>query len=115
MDSPMNHDFPDDDDGDALRLLAESGSDLSQEMEIDFAVDIPNQQAGEAFAAALAGMDFEIDIDFDEEDNCWTCYCSRVMVPTYEAIVEVQATLERIGRPFGATPDGWGSFGNAPE
>jgi hypothetical protein len=111
----MSGELPNDDDGDALRLLIEAGSDLSKEMEIDFTVEIPDQQAGEAFAAALAGMDFEIDIEYDDEDDCWTCYCTRTMIPTYDAIVETQQTLERIGQPFGAKPDGWGSFGNAQE
>lgn len=44
----------------------------------------------------------------------WTCYCTCTMIPTYESMISTQKTLEDLGRPFGAKPDGWGSFGNAP-
>jgi hypothetical protein len=36
------------------------------------------------------------------------------MIPSYDAIIDIQNTLEEIGRPFNAKPDGWRSFGNGP-
>ena len=38
--------FPNDADGDALRRVAER-SDMSQPMDIDFAINVPNQARGE--------------------------------------------------------------------
>ena len=34
------------------------------------------------------------------------------MVPSYKAVIEIQRTLEKIGKPYNAKPDGWGTFGN---
>jgi hypothetical protein len=47
----MSEHLPNDADGDALRRLRATGSDFSREMEIDFAVDVPEQRTGMAFAS----------------------------------------------------------------
>ncbi len=107
----MNDQLPHDSDGDALRRLIATGSDLSREMEIDFAVDLADKNAGEEFAAAARAIGFQTRIS----QETWTCYCSRTMVPTYEAIIAIQKNLEDVGRAYNAKPDGWGSFGNAPD
>jgi hypothetical protein len=111
----MSDNLPNDSDGNALQQLVSRGSDLSKPMEIDFAIDIPNREVGLAFATVAGPMGFRTDVDQDDETGDWTCYCSRTMVPSYDAMIEAQRLLEEIGRPFGAKPDGWGSFGNAPE
>jgi len=109
----MADQLPNDSDGDALRRLIATGSDLSKEMEIDFMVDVPDQDTGLAFATAVGPLGFRSHVDKDSDTGEWTCYCSRRMVPSYDAIVTVQKTLEDVGRPYNAKPDGWGSFGNA--
>ena len=109
----MAEHLPHDADGDALRRLAATGSDLSREMEIDFAVHVPDREAGLAFAAAAQGGRFRAEVDQDVQTGEWTCYCSRTMVPMYHAIIAAQNELTELGRPYGARPDGWGSFGNA--
>lgn len=111
---PMIDELPNDSDGDALRRLIATGSDLSKEMEIDFAVDVPDGETGLRFAAVVEPMGFRTDVDQDGSAGEWTCYCSRTMIPSYDAIIRIQDTLEDIGRPFNATPDGWGSCGNGP-
>ncbi|HEY3787713.1 MAG TPA: ribonuclease E inhibitor RraB, partial [Urbifossiella sp.] len=93
------------------RLIA-IGSDLSKEMEIDFAVAVPNETIGNAFAATIEKMGLETSVEVDDEDGTWTCYCMCIMVPDYDAIIRIQRTLEEIGRPLNAKPDGWGTFGN---
>jgi Regulator of ribonuclease activity B len=107
-------DLPNDADGDALRRLQADGSDLSKEMEIDFAVVVPDRKGGEAFAVVARQVGFATNVYHDEE-GAWTCYCTRTMVPTYDAMIAVQESLAEMGRPFNAFPDGWGSFGNADE
>jgi hypothetical protein len=109
----MLDDLPNDSDGDALRQLIANGSDLSKEMQIDFAVLIPDRDTGLAFAVAVEPLGFRTDVDQGGETGRWTCYCSRTMVPTYDAMIAVQKMLEEVGRPYNAIPDGWGSFGNA--
>ncbi len=109
----MNDHLPHGADGDALRRLAETGSDMSKEMEIDFAVEVPDQHSGLAFAAVVGAMGFRTRVSHDSVTGEWTCYCSRAMVPSYDAVVAVQRALEQAGRTFNARPDGWGSYGNA--
>jgi hypothetical protein len=109
----MNEALPLDSDGDALRQLVAHGSDLSKEMDIDFAVSVPDQKSGLAFAVAVEPMGFRTKVSKHDATNKWTCYCSQVMMPSYEAIVETQMMLEELGKPYNAIPDGWGTFGNA--
>jgi regulator of RNase E activity RraB len=111
----MFEDLPNDADGDALRRLLEDGSDLTQEMEIDFAMDIPDQEAGLAFAEIVRPLGYAAEVQKDDESNRWTCYCIITIVPAYETMISIQESLADLGRPFGAIPDGWGSFGNAPD
>ncbi|MBX3389852.1 MAG: ribonuclease E inhibitor RraB [Phycisphaeraceae bacterium] len=111
----MTLNLPSDSDGDALRRLWQSGSDLTRPMTIDFAMSVPNEQAGAAFAAAATRLGYQADLDKDEPSGEWICYCSRRMVPSHTAILDAQRELNIAGRPFGAEADGWGSFGNAGE
>jgi hypothetical protein len=83
-------------------------------MDIDFAVDVPDERTGLAFLSLVEPMGFRARVSRDEVTGDWTCYCSRTMVPAYEAMMQTQRLLEEVGKPFGARPDGWGSFGNGP-
>jgi hypothetical protein len=107
--------LPQDADGDALRRLIATGSDISKKMEIDFAVHVADRSTGLAFAAVVEQMGFRTDVQQGGKTGKWTCYCIRTMIPSYDAIIDVQKTLGDIGRPYNAKPDGWGSFGNAED
>jgi len=109
----MSVNVSNDADGDALRRLIANGSDLSREMEIEFQVLAPNQASAVALASAAQMFGFRTSVHSHSDSPSWTCDCSRRMVPRYEEIIEVQRQLQEIGRPLGARPDGWGSFGNA--
>ena len=111
----MCEELPNDSDGDALRRLLADGSDLSKPMEIDFAVLVPNQETGLKFAKTVEPLGFRTSVKFGEATGRWTCYCSCRMVPSYDAMIATQKTLEKLGAPYGAKPDGWGTFGNAPD
>lgn len=105
--------LPKDADGDALRRLAATGSDLAGEMEIDFAVLVPDRDTGEQFASEARRLGFTTKVSFYIETNSYTCYCTCTMMPAYERIIATQELLGEAGAPFGAAPDGWGSFGNS--
>jgi hypothetical protein len=81
-------------------------------MEIDFAVLVPDQDTGRAFGAVVEPMGFKTNV-YEDPPGEWTCNCCCTMVPSYDAILAVQQTLEEIGKAYSARPDGWGSFGNA--
>jgi hypothetical protein len=115
--------FPDDADGAVLADLAAAGIDLSQPLEIEFPVAVPDEAAAEQTLAALTAAGYEGHIEFDEgepdEDGeldpddeefgaAWTVYVYREMVPAYDAIMQMQSDLDRLAKPFGGQSDGWG-------
>lgn len=106
--------YPNDADGDALRRVAHDGSDMSKPMDIDFAVAAPDETSARAIAKAAATRGYRTDVDRDEAGP-WSCYCTRRMIASYEAVVAAQAELDALSRPLGGYADGWGTFGNAPE
>ena len=104
--------FPDDADGDALRNLAENGSDLTKPMIIDFAVAIPDESTGKAIALMTIEIGYKTSVDQDLESGDWTCYCSKTMFATYRDVINCQLELDRIAVAYGGFADGWGAFGN---
>lgn len=108
------HDLPDDADGDALRKLARAGSDLTKPMTVDFAIAAPSGSAARSIAEAVSELGFAVNIFHNEETDRVSCYCSKEMIPTYDALIRIQVQLDEVSRPFGGYSDGWGSFGNGP-
>ena len=118
---PMEADFPKDPDGDTLRLLASHGNNLSLPMDLDFQVAVPDESSAISVAQEAQQLGYSIqiwhddderDLDADHERLCWTCECTKRLIPEYPAIIAIQVELDRIARPFGGYSDGWGSFGN---
>ena len=111
----MNHSFPDDADGHALRRIADHGSDMSKPMFIDFQVAVPDENSARSLADVARKLGYHAKV-YDSA-GCtlpWTCECSTRMVATYEGVIATQAELASISAPFGGIPDGWGTFGNGP-
>jgi len=115
-------DYPDNADGDALRRLLADGSDMSKPMEIEFAMAVPDESAGDAVAERARDLGYEVKVVFDlgeekvaDDPPSWTCYCRRDMIATYNAVIAAQAELDELSRPIGGYADGWGSFGNAEQ
>uniref|UniRef100_A0A7C2NVA2 Ribonuclease E inhibitor RraB n=1 Tax=Schlesneria paludicola TaxID=360056 RepID=A0A7C2NVA2_9PLAN len=115
--------FPDDADGEVLAELAAHGVDLSQPLEIEFPVAVPDEASADKTQAALAKAGYESRIEYDEgepdeEGNidpddeefgpAWTVYVNRLMVPEHGEIQRIQAELDRLSQPFGGYCDGWG-------
>jgi hypothetical protein len=112
MEGLSTEDLPNDSDGDALRRLIKLGNDLSRPMLIEFFVAVPSEEAGLAIAEAVEKQGYTTSVDFDDEDQEWTCYCSCEMVPTYLGLIAAQSDLEQLSASYGGHPDGWGTFGN---
>ena len=115
--------YPDDDDGRVLADLAAHGVDMSQPLQIEFAVDVPDEEAAAQTQQALtaAGYDSQIvydegepddtgEIDPDDEEfgPSWTVYALVRMRPEYAEIMRIQADLDRLAGPFDGVSDGWG-------
>ncbi|MEZ6127775.1 MAG: ribonuclease E inhibitor RraB [Planctomycetaceae bacterium] len=118
----MADEYPDDLDGEVLRMIAEDGNDMTQPMEVEFHVAAATEEDAETIADAAEKLGYEAFIDFDDgsddedlEDEItepWTCTCRRTMVLEYDAIMQAQAELDELARPLGGYADGWGTFGN---
>jgi Regulator of ribonuclease activity B len=107
----VSADFPNDHDGNALRLVAQHGSDMTQPMLIDFAIDAPTETIADTVVARLKSKDF-VSSKTENGDGRWTITVPVMMTPDYEEIVLFQQLLDDdLGR-FGAKSDGWGTFGN---
>ena len=104
-------DFPNDADGDALRRVAQR-SDMSKPMDIDFAVEVPDQARGEKMAELSAQRGYVAAVECDAAGLSWTCYCTKRMVPAYEAVIAAQKELDELSAPLGGHSDGWGTAGN---
>jgi signal recognition particle subunit SEC65 len=107
--------FPNDADGDALRRIADLGSDLSRPMFVNFQVAVPDEESAKELAAVARKLGYRVSV-YDSSDCAlpWTSECSTRMVVTYESVLAIQDELAEISRPFGGFPDGWGTFGNGP-
>ena len=108
-------DYPEDADGDALRSIAASGSDMTRPMVIDFAIDAGSKAIALECLAALEDAGFDASLYQDEDDKRWSVYCPIRMIPSYDAIVRTQKILGELAAEHGGTSDGWGTFGNAEE
>lgn len=109
---PPTPTFPNNSDGDALRLVLESGSDLSRPMTVDFHVAAPTESIAQAVAAACNKLSYRASASLDQGHTTWTTTCTTRMVLNYDSVIAMQAELHAIVTPLGAKPDGWGTFGN---
>lgn len=116
----MTTTFPDDVDGDALKLIAETGSDFSKPMDVDIQIAAADEETAIAIANAVGSLGYRTEIYFDDEiedvedaAEQWTCECSKVMTLSYDSIIEAQEQLDKIAKPLMGYVDGWSTFGNA--
>ena len=111
----MADDYPDDSDGDALRNVAATGSDMSKPMFVDFQVAVPDEAAAKELADVARKLGYHVRIyDSPECSQPWTCQCSTRILATYETLIAIQHELAALSAPFHGYPDGWGTFGNGP-
>ena len=112
----MKNEFPDDADGDALRRFVDDGSDLAKPMSIDFQVAVPDESAAKGLADVVYKLGYRVRIYASPECSLpWTCECSTRMLASYDGVIAIQKELAALASLFDGKPDGWGSFGNAPD
>jgi hypothetical protein len=103
--------FPDDENGLALRNMTESGDDLTKARDIDFSVVFPTISAASKFCVAVAEEGWRCEVS-DEVLASAECdvTVTRYMLPTYDAITEMEFRLAQLAAPFEGENDGWGCF-----
>ena len=85
---------------------------MNRPMEIDFFVALPTRASAEALAPALRSLGYAVALETDEGSDTWTCYCTKTMVPDFDAVRRCEQELNDAAEPFGGQIDGFGSYGN---
>ncbi|MCP5006430.1 MAG: ribonuclease E inhibitor RraB [Planctomycetes bacterium] len=104
--------IPDDETGKVLIEFARNGIDLSKPIKIDFFVAVPSGKEGDIIANKVLAIGFNTSVEQDEETGEWTCYCTKILIPSYLEIVRIEKQLDELSQPFGGYIDGFGSYGN---
>ena len=102
--------FPDDENGDALWQMAESGDDLSVPREVDFAVIFPSEDDALKFAVHLLRSDQKVSFSSCEEGDelPWQVLAHPYMEPSHENIAGFEQLLGEAAEDFAGRNDGWG-------
>lgn len=102
--------FPDDENGQVLRQMAEQGDELAVPREIDFAVIFPTEDAALQFAVRLLRSGQKVSFSaYEEHDELpWQVLAHPYMVPTHDNISGYEGLLETEAAPLGGRNDGWG-------
>ena len=103
--------FPDDANGEVIRLLWENGDDLSTPREFDFGVVFEDEKAALDFAVALLRQEIKVSFSPAEEGEklCEVC-CHPIMIPDHTTISNFQSSLADIAEDYGGNLDGWECF-----
>jgi len=104
--------YPDDADGDALRRVAEHGSNMDEPTKIEFSIDVRSKNAGIAIAEQAATPGYEPDLFFDDETDRWSAYCGKRMIASYDNVDKGQRELNEIAVEHCSKCDGWVTGGN---
>lgn len=99
--------FPNDEDGQVLKMLYKEGLDFKELHNVDFFVAVPDKKSGESVLKALGDNGFNCELEQDEESKEWTCYCFVEMLLIHEDIVNIQKQLDELSKPYDGYSDGW--------
>lgn len=104
--------LPNDDTGNALKCIEENGSDLTKPLTMDFFIAVSSKSNGDKVANEVKNLGYQTSVEFDEETDSWTCYCTKTMIPTYPSVVASEQELDMIAQKYSGYIDGFGSYGN---
>lgn len=108
----MTPEYPNDADGDALRRVASTGSDMGRPMVVDFPVMVATEQIARELSVALQARGFSTSIYKHEKEPEWDVICAIEMMLTYPEVVRIQRELTQWAAPFNGYCNSWGTFGN---
>ncbi|MGL4475126.1 MAG: ribonuclease E inhibitor RraB [Shewanella sp.] len=102
--------FPDDDNGQMLAAMQESGIDLSQALDVDFFLVFEDKRDAESALEDLSASELngELELTFNEELEKWELIVCLNMVPEYDALVAKETWLNIFAGEFDGQSDGWG-------
>ena len=104
-------DFPDDADGDALRKVRDSGSNMAKPHVFDFHLCFSDEATARRVADLIPAPASIHEVS-QEDDGRWTCFCRATLIPSYEAVIALDRRLETLCKQHGGDYEGWGTFGD---
>ena len=109
-----NHSFPNDENGDVLRRMADRGVDLVSPRVVNFEHCFPDAASAKGFHGAVAATVLEARIREPDAESGrgWEVQCRVRLIPTHEALKQTELPLGELAESFSGYPDGWGSLSN---
>lgn len=111
------YNFPNDENGEVLRHMAESGDDLSRARDIDFSVVMPNEDAAMQFSAYFKNLGYRVKVDQagTVPELPWDVVVVNYMCPSHAGVTAFENELEALAVRLRGRNDGWGCFEQAQE
>src|SRR5687768_6468248 len=104
--------FPNDENGDVLRLLQSKGFDFSSEHVFEYEHIFKEKEFAQKFAEEIKKQDMKAEIRFYQEMSAWNVKVKVKHIPTHAKITNTENELETIARKFNGKKDGWGVWQN---
>ena len=99
--------FPNDENGDVLRRMQESGFDFSKEYVFDYYHIFDSKSTAQQFATMLQKHRIHAEVQ-PNKDSKWDVVVKIMHLPTHNEITEWEIDLEAGAKKFGGLKDGWG-------
>ena len=95
--------FPNDDNGEVLRRMHQSGDDLSKARDIDFTVVLPSKSAAQAFGDHFHNLGYRVSAEDARTVAAlpWDVVVIKHMVPTHSGIADFETVLQNVAVPLG--------------
>ncbi|MCA9046963.1 MAG: ribonuclease E inhibitor RraB [Planctomycetaceae bacterium] len=106
--------FPNDENGQVLRGLFESGDPLTEPREINFHFTFPTRGEAIGFIEVLDYADIRLELSWYVEGECWQVTVVKFMLPDHKALTDLENRLIEISQPLGGKAEGWGCFSLEP-
>jgi len=102
--------FPDDETGQVLTEMQQSGIDLSITHDVVFFHLFEQQAQAQAMVDFIneTMSDVVVELHPDQTPNVWDVDCTVKMIPSYDSVVKQETDFEALATKFSGYNDGWG-------
>ena len=91
----------------ALDSLRDAGSDLSKPHPFEFYLYHPDRSGAQLICSRLSAKGYRTTSREGAVEGEWLCLASTDLVPSFEALSEVQDLMTEIAERYGGKYDGW--------
>lgn len=106
--------FPNDDNGQILRLMHEAGDDLSKARNVDFCFIFGERAQALDFMRLVPDKGIEMSLSWYEEKSSWQVIITIYMTPSHAGITAMESAMSKKAEQAGGSADGWGCLQVAP-